>query len=289
MKDREHILNLIIMIGPLILPAIIILMIFGESFIFFAIPLVIFLTVAIKLSKKISRKDAVSYPFVQYPFLFLVGVFTYIEPPGLGLILILPLIFLVNIGIIYAYFWYAEKKRWFSKVGMFLLTLVVTIIIYPSISALTPTPVIQYGEFSFRIVYEIDGAIHEIEDVIMVNFAGVSHGDRRWSTNLKSENSPRFSVFRDFDVPSVFTRNRINKENEISFWVGSGGYFMGDRRSNSPSINYRETYSLAGGGSHIVTRSITKQQLAEHFGIQIIEWEFCEPIQNSFRLFHTNP
>ena len=278
--------NILIMIIPIIPFAIYFLRLLGESFFLFLFPLMACLCMTITLTTRLSTKDAITYPFVQYPFLILLLFLFWIQSPGLGFILILPMTLIINMGLGYVYFRYAKRKKWFTKILLLLTTFVVTIYIYPSVFALSPR--IEYGEFPFRIVYKIDGVTHEIEDVIEARFTGIQMGSRRWTSNVRNGTNMRISIFRDSDVPSIFTRGRINESIEISFWVGTAGYYMGDRRSNyspGPKINYRETYrmSTGGTGTNTVSRTITKQQLADHFGIEILEWNFSEPIRNQFR------
>ena len=282
-EPKKYKKNILIMILPILLPSIVFLMILGESFILFAIPLVICLCMTVSLSKKISTKDAIVYPFVQYPFLVLLFALLSIASPGLEFILILPVTFIINMSIGFIYFRSFKNKKWYTNILVLLLTLIITFVIYPPVFALSPA--IEHGEFPFRIVYEINGVVYEIEDVIVCEFRGVHEGRRIWSMNLKSGNSIRISIFEDNDVPSAFTTGRINEEIDIWFCLGSAAYFMGDRRESrsGPGINYTELYRMPGGGGHRVTSSITKDQLLEHFGIEIITWSFSEPIRNTFR------
>ncbi|MCL2397832.1 MAG: hypothetical protein FWC93_07190 [Defluviitaleaceae bacterium] len=124
-------INFLIMIAPMLLPVAFFLIMFGESISFFLIPLVVFMCMAFSLSKRLSVKDAISYPFVQYPFLLLViYLLNVYSRVGLGFILIFPMIFMVNTAIGYVYFRFAKNKRWFTKVLVLLVTLLVTLAIY---------------------------------------------------------------------------------------------------------------------------------------------------------------
>ena len=286
MVNKKNIfINILIMVIPVLAPAIIFLSILGESASLFAIPLALCLLPTIGLAKRLSRKDAIAFPFVQYPFLVLLFFLFHFAKPGLAFILILPMTFIINMIIGYIYFRFAKKKRWFTKVLVFLLTIVITFVIYPPIFAFLPE--IESGEFPFRIVYELDGVTHEIEDVIVCRYNGVHEGYRRWSSRLKSDNSYIFGIviFSDNDVPSAFKNGRMNEKIEIGFDVGSASYYMGDKSGRSaPSIMYSEKYRMspAKQGTNTVTREITKSQLLEYFGIEIITWEFSEPIKNRF-------
>jgi hypothetical protein len=285
MKDKRKLYtNILIMVAPILLPAIVFLVILGESFFLFAVPLVMSIFMTIKLAKRLNTKDAIAFSLVQCPFLLLLLVLFSVASPGLGFILILPITFIVNMSIGYIYFRCIKTKRWFTNVLVLLLTIVVTFLIYPPLFALSPE--IEYGEFPFRIVYEINGTTHEIEDAIVARYSGIHAGNKNWSTSLKSGDSKRIDIFSDSNVPSVFTSGRINDRIDIWLDQGSAAYYMGDNRGyrTEPNIMYSETYRLSpnGTGTNTVTRSLTIEQLSEHFGIEITTWSFSEPIRNRF-------
>ena len=59
-------------------------------------------------------------------------------------------------------------------------------------SSAPPKPEITYGEFDFKLVYEIDGEIQTIEDTIICEFDGfnideVNGKTRRWKEEFKNE------------------------------------------------------------------------------------------------------
>ena len=118
-------INLLIMITPLVLPAGYFLVLLGESFLFFAIPLVVSLFTIVDLATSLGRKDAISYPFVQYPFLLLLYGLVRTHSYGLAFVIVLPLVFIVNMSMGYVYFRFAKRKRWFTKILVFLLTIAV--------------------------------------------------------------------------------------------------------------------------------------------------------------------
>jgi hypothetical protein len=280
------------MIAPILLPAVLFLMILGESFLFFLVPLAMSLFLVFGLAKRLEMKDAITYSLVQYPFLVLVFILLYTFPPGLGFILTFPMTFIINMVIGYCYFRFTKNKRWFTKASVLLITLVITVVIYPTPTIAFP-PSVEYGEFPFRIVYETNGETHEIEDTIVVRYGGIGSRGRIWSSSLESgksgtrENSSRIDIFNDTDVPSAFTSGRMNEKIDIWISLGSPAYYMGDRKGYNvkSEIMYSETYKMSptGTGTNTISRAITKNQLSEHFGIEIIIWSFSEPIKNTFR------
>ena len=125
-NQKRTIINILIMIGPILLPAFLMLIRFGESFLFLAIPLLVFLVMAVSLAERLSLKEAISYVFVQYSFLVLMTYLTYVRRRGLELILIIPMLVLINTVIGYSYFRFVKNKKWYLSVLVLLFTLLVT-------------------------------------------------------------------------------------------------------------------------------------------------------------------
>ena len=78
-------------------------------------------------------------------------------------------------------------------VYVLLYILVVSGAIFFIFNPTPPPPDIQYGEFPFKLTYELNGEIKVVEDTIICEFVGfVNRGTagkaRRWKTTLKSGN-----------------------------------------------------------------------------------------------------
>ena len=127
---KETLRNTIIMFVPVMPPSIYIVYILGESFPLFLVPLIIYLFTTIRLAKRISKKDAIVYPFVQYPFIILLYFIAPMRELGLEWILMFPFLFSVNLGMGYYYFRYVKNKRWFKNVLFLLATLIVTTVLF---------------------------------------------------------------------------------------------------------------------------------------------------------------
>ena len=123
--------NILIMALPAWIPAIPIMIGFGESAALFAIPLFINSALAALLAKRLDTKDAIAYPIVQYPFFvllfYLLAVYTNV---GLGLIIVIPMIYIINTALVFAYFWLARNKTWCGKALTMLFTLIITLALY---------------------------------------------------------------------------------------------------------------------------------------------------------------
>lgn len=149
-----------------------------------------------------------------------------------------------------------------------------------------PAPEVTYGEFPFRLTYEIDGKIKVIEDTIICEFDGFknmgSAGNYRvWKTYLKSGNEKLTLLdLRPLEETNEFGQTML----EMFFSYGSGEYYMGDeqRYNHKPEIRdyveyeYQNADGTTGGSSY-------KADVAyEKYGIRLISWESSPPIENKF-------
>jgi hypothetical protein len=150
-----------------------------------------------------------------------------------------------------------------------------------------PLPEIKYGEFPFRIEYEIDGGRHVIEDTLIAEFVRSSEGSatsirrRVWNSRLESGNELRTYVL--IEMTNV----------RITFHPGFAEYYMGDpHRGNVETQNSSRSFQ-----PQIVIRTIDEngrpnvenilledaQSILVEYGVLLISWEFAKPIENSFR------
>jgi|GEM_PF-1638453 len=155
------------------------------------------------------------------------------------------------------------------------------------------SPEITSGEFPFRVVYELEGETHVMEDVLICEFAGHEQGTgrRRWSWRLyyDYEATPvdgfrnTLLILEGENMDSVLANAR-NERFRIFVHAGSCQHYMeGSRGSrNTPEILIQERRTLSGGGSTTLDSSISNRQLEEYFGIYILEFSFSDPIENRF-------
>lgn len=152
-------------------------------------------------------------------------------------------------------------------------------------------PKIKYGEFPFKLKYELNGKIYDINDTVICDFddfdiSGGFGKSRNWKERLKS-GSDRFTIISNENVYSVLEPGRVNKSSGIYFDYGDGQYYMGDPNADSaihssPHFCYVETYEKSPKKTHVYATPLTKEQLQKYFGIKIIEWTFSKPIKNTF-------
>ena len=140
-----------------------------------------------------------------------------------------------------------------------------------------PRPEITYGEFPFRVEYEINGELIVVEDTIICEFDGfnVSWGGdgktRKWKASFASGRKTLFKQSADLLVDDA---------NHIYFSMGNALYYMGDGTGGNP---YCQAYKARKISSGYSTRTISPDELYNTYNIRVISYEFSPPIVNSFK------
>lgn len=152
---------------------------------------------------------------------------------------------------------------------------------------LVPKPEITYGEFPFKLTYEINGEIKTIEDTVICEFDGFEViGEagkyRKWKTSLKSGNE-RVTLLDLRPLEDVNEFGQIMLE--MFFSYGSGEYYMGDeqRYSLNPEIRDYIEYEYKNADGTTGESSYKADIAYEKYKIRLIGWEAASPIQNSFK------
>lgn len=138
-----------------------------------------------------------------------------------------------------------------------------------------PRPEIKYGEFPFRLEYEINGQQKAIEDILICEFNGfgVDEGRgkyRKWTEKLASGEEMLILL-------------KVNDSMVISFHPGSAAYYMGDLEmsKNGGSSFPNALYDERDGG--ITTSGIIEaDELLSQYNIKLISWDYTPPISNDF-------
>lgn len=154
-------------------------------------------------------------------------------------------------------------------------------------------PLIEKGEFPFRVVYEMKGEEFVIEDTIICYYDGLDHSalfgkPRRWNHYLKSQDESKMEVFKGENVSSVLNSERIDEEAGVVLHYGYGAYYMGDPNSNSlihgkPHFCYTEKYTSSPNSKHYESIELSEKDLEKYFGIKISVFEFSKPLKNKFK------
>ncbi len=165
-----------------------------------------------------------------------------------------------------------------GALGVFVVPPIVVWIIFFIVTLLSPNPPkpkVKYGEFPFKIEYEINGEKKLIKDSVICEFDGIEWNEsrgkfRKWKWHLKSGNSTDLVIF-----------SKINSTFHIYYYVGSPEYYMGDVNKNEQYALYSPGFWNNGDGRYLDNRDLTK------YGIKLINWEYSSPIVNKFNMKFT--
>jgi len=137
-------------------------------------------------------------------------------------------------------------------------------------------PEITRGEFPFRIEYKINGEKFIIEDVFIAEFDGFAWDagqgrHRLWKGWV--EGTGEFRVL----IP-------VDEMRRLEIVVGRPETYMNDRSIITHGAPFPQfimiTYDY---NQNISGRNLSVENLYEQHGVKIINYEFSEPIVNSFR------
>ena len=135
-----------------------------------------------------------------------------------------------------------------------------------------PRPEITYGEFPFRLEYSVGEEVFVVEDTFIAQFDGFGQNEgvgkyRRWVGWLANGGGTMVHVLTDGHWDMYIT-------------VGNAQYYMNDQLHPWPnplSPNIIDVFT--GRGLYNPRR----EELIEKHQIELINWEFSDPIVNSFR------
>lgn len=187
-------------------------------------------------------------------------------------------------------------NRFFIIIGSFVAAILVIILIIIFMFWLAfgganyfiqiPKPEITYGEFPFKLTYELNGEIKTIEDTIICEFDGFEViGEagkyRKWKKRLKSGNE-RITLLniRDMEEKDDYNHTIL----ELFFSYGNSEYYMGDEYHRSPpQISDYIEYLYQSMDGTIGGSAFKADEAYEKYKIRLIGWEAASPIQNSFK------
>ncbi len=158
-----------------------------------------------------------------------------------------------------------------------------------------PKPEITYGEFDFKLVYEINGEIRTVEDTIVCEFDGFNVDEgrgktRRWKEKFKNEQGNELYAFRAED-PAYYKKsksdyNKIVLENtghyKIVLGVANAEYFLGEpeNKQKSPITPSIEVYDMRIGYYKDPQEG---NEFLKKYDFKVLSWKCDEPIQNTFQ------
>ena len=135
-----------------------------------------------------------------------------------------------------------------------------------------PKPEITYGEFPFRLEYEINGKRIIVEDTFVCEYdgIGINEGEgkfRKWKGYLSSNGGDSVLLVTD-DTRMIY------------LFVGSAEYYMGDEKYPEKRPLTPRIYMVKL--SDMDTSIFSQDELLDYYNIKLISWSFTEPIVNNF-------
>jgi len=179
----------------------------------------------------------------------------------------------------------SNETKWYKTVsGIVVITIISTVLMVPLIPwfllgvllPLTipnpPAPRVKYGEFPFRVEYEINGERIIVEDTFIARFAG--HGYdfgrgkfRKWNGYVASNRKSGVVILKD-------------GAKTIYLSVGGPGYYMGDA-GFAPGERLIPGFIMEERRDGILHES-SRKELFEPYNIRLIDWELSDPIEDNF-------
>lgn len=136
-----------------------------------------------------------------------------------------------------------------------------------------PRPEITYGEFPFRLEYKINGQLKVIEDTVICEYDGIGMNEgvgkfRKWKSRLSSGDEEL--VLLKFDDLK-----------KLVYPTGSADHYMGDSRYGYDK-EFREAVLYDTSENAFSATTIETEELLKEYNIEIIKWNYSEPITNKF-------
>lgn len=149
-------------------------------------------------------------------------------------------------------------------------------------------PEIRYGEFPFRLVYELDGETKAIEDTLICEYDGIGMNEgigkfRKWKVHFASGNE-NIGLLKVKDALGIASVAKKTVTQEIYYDLGPAWYYMGDYELENgykqifPNASFSEQYQDGSGAYGI----IQADELLKNYNIKLISWDSTEPIKNRF-------
>lgn len=151
-----------------------------------------------------------------------------------------------------------------------------------------PKPEVTYGEFPFRLIYELDGETKVIRDTVICEFDGFErHGEagkyRKWKYHLKSGDKHVTLL----NVAELKIEDRWgNQILELYFHPGNAEYYMDDdveRKKIFGEISNMVSYTYQANDGSIGFSAFPSDEVENKYKIRLITWEPSPPIKNTFK------
>ena len=148
-------------------------------------------------------------------------------------------------------------------------------------------PEVTHGEFPFKIVYELQGEIYQIEDTVICDYTGIELSEpwgkrRTWELELQSGNEQIILL----DVSDQNITDEAGYLFLYLYWYpGNAEFYMGDDATLSArSPNSGVMIECVKQRGDVTARTaISTEEAWDRFGIRIIDIQWSEPVTNQFQ------
>jgi hypothetical protein len=135
-------------------------------------------------------------------------------------------------------------------------------------------PEITYGEFPFRLEYEINGQRKVVKDTLICEYDGIGADEgrgkyRKWKQRLASGNERIILL-------------KVDDTKKIEFVPGSAEYYMGDSDIGKNDSSFPNAIIITQDGRFTTESGIRADQLLKEYNIKLVGWDASQPIKNSF-------
>lgn len=136
-------------------------------------------------------------------------------------------------------------------------------------------PEYTYGEFPYKLIYELNGENHIIEGEYICKYSGVQMNEgmgkyRTWVGYVNGTDEDCVYVYEDEDVV-------------VYCYIGDAGYYMGDyRRSGHPEGEPLKPRLFANPKNGDIGMILSETDILDLYGIRLVEYSLSQPIINSF-------
>ena len=197
------------------------------------------------------------------------------------------------------------RKKIFIVIIAIILLFVIGILIFISpwlilavglyLSPAPPKPEIKYGEFNFKLVYEISGEVRTIDDTIVCEFDGFNIDEgrgktRRWKEHFKNEQNNELYAFR-MEYPEEYKHSKPEKYNivlqnidhyKVLLIMADAEYFMGEPE-NKQTGELEPTIQVYDKSVGYFKDPIQSDEFLKEYNFKIISWYCDSPIENHFK------
>lgn len=158
-------------------------------------------------------------------------------------------------------------------IGVYLTLPWTLIYVFGQLEPNPPRPSITYGEFPFRLEYQINGETKIIEDTLICEFDGYGWNEgigkhRKWKERLASG---------DDEIVLL----KVNENKEIVFPPGDARFLMGESEYAEHYL-FPDAVIIETDDRFTSSGLIRRKELIDEYNIELINWDHSEPISNSF-------